>query len=151
MSSYASAMKAQIVADLTTLVPASLGVVIQDDFSKMHPLDRDFAAFPAAVVIPPMVSASNYEDQGHNLREYTFYIMLVFRPEDVQSSTTYVEDLLDAVLNLFDNDCTLAGTAEGAVLPAVIEPPGAVVAPNSVTYGTAFLSLKAKALVTAKA
>jgi hypothetical protein len=46
------------------------------------------------------------------------------------------------------HDCTLQGTAVGAVDPAVLEPPGAI-SSNSVTYVIFTIVLKAKALVSA--
>ncbi|HVB33716.1 MAG TPA: hypothetical protein VNJ52_05000 [Patescibacteria group bacterium] len=144
---YAQNMKAQIIADLNTLVPATLNCVISDDFSKLNPLDRNFPGFPAALVIPPTVSTSEYEDTATNLREYTWFVMVVMRPEDLTSST-FLEGVMDAVLNVFDQDVTLKGASDGGVLPAVIEPPGPV-SSGSVTYVVFYITLKARTLVTA--
>jgi hypothetical protein len=147
---YASPMKTAIIADLTALVTAgTLGSVIADDYSKVNPLDRNIAQTPVAIVLPPLVTTSVYEDVANNLREYVWYIMIADLPEHVASGgNTYIEDLMDTVLNAFDLDCTLQGTAIGAVLPAVLEPPG-IVSGNNISYMTFYVTLKAKTLVPA--
>lgn len=143
-------MKNAIVADLQSLVNAgTLRAVIADDFTKLNPLERTWPGYPAALVIPPTVSTSEYEDTATNLREYTWYIMIVTTPDNLpKANPTYLEGLVDSVLNAFDLDCTLDGTAVGAVMPAVLEPPGPV-SSNSVTYVVFYVQLKARALVPA--
>jgi hypothetical protein len=150
MLSFAQNMKNAIVSDLQSLVSSGvLNSVIADDFTKLNPLARSWPGYPSALVIPPTVSTSEYEDTATNLRTYTWYIMVVTTPDNMPTTDpTYLEGLVDAVLNVFDLDCTLQGTADGAVMPAVLEPPGPV-ASNSVTYVVFYLSLKAKALVPA--
>jgi hypothetical protein len=147
---YASPMKKAIIKDLTALVTAgTLGSVIADDFSKMNPLDRNIAQTPVAIVLPPMVTTSAYEDVANNLREYLWYIMIADIPEHVSAGgPTYIEDLMDAILNSFDLDCTLQGTSNGATMPAVLEPPG-IVSANNVSYMTFYVTIKAKTLVPA--
>ena len=96
-----------------------------------------------------MVGTSEYYDVATNLREYTWYVMVVTTPDNVPSTDpTYLEGLVDAVLNVFDSDVTLQGTSVGGVQPAVLEPPG-VVNSNSITYVVFFVTLKAKTLVQA--
>jgi len=148
--SFSQAMKTAILADLQKLVDANvLNSASADDFSKLNPLDREWPGFPSAVVIPPAVTTSAYEDVANNLREYTWYIMVVTKPENLPSNDPqYLEGLIDSILNVFDLDCTLQGTAVGAVDPAVLEPPGAI-SSNSVTYVIFTIVLKAKALVPA--
>src|SRR5689334_12992381 len=110
MTSFAKPMKQAIVADLTTLVSATLKGVIVDDMSKVNPLDREYPGFPCAVVIPPMVNTSEYEDTANNTREYEWMVMIIDTPANVQAGDSYyLEDLIDAVLNVFDQDCTLKG------------------------------------------
>jgi hypothetical protein len=145
--SYAQDMKSRIIADLQTLVPATLNCVISDDYSKANPLSRDFPGFPAALVVAPTVNASEYEDTATNLREYTWFIMVVMRPEDLTNNTV-MEGVMDAVLDVLDGDATLKGYSSGGVLPATIEPPGPV-SSGSVTYAVFFVTLKARTLVTA--
>lgn len=147
---FASPMKTAIITDLTALVTAgTLGQVIADDYSKMNPLDRNIAQTPVAIVLPPMVTTSAYEDVANNNREYLWYIMVADTPEHVSAGgSTYLEDLMDTVLNVFDQDCTLQGTSNAAVMPAILEPPG-IVSANSVSYVTFYVTLKARTLVPA--
>lgn len=144
--SYAANMKAQIIADLETLISASLGSVVSDDLTKSHPLDREFPALPAAVVIPPMISASEFEDVGDNNREYTWNIMVVCAPEAVAAQdSVYLENLMDAILQVFDNDCTLGGTAVAGVQPSVTG--AGPMSHGDATYVVFYVTLKARALV----
>jgi hypothetical protein len=143
-------MKNAIVADLQSLVTSGvLKSVIVDDFTKLNPLDRTWGSFPSALVIPPTVSASEYYDVATNLREYTWYVMIVTTPENLSSSDpTYLESLIDNTLQAFDSDVTLQGMANGGIQPAILDPPGPV-SSNSVTYVVFYVTLKAKVLVPA--
>lgn len=138
------------MADLHSLVVAGvLNSAIQDDFTKMNPLDRTWPGFPSALIIPPTVSTSEYYDIATNLREYTWYVMVVTTPDNLPSDDpTYLEGLVDNVLQAFDNDVTLQGTAIGGVQPAILDPPGPV-SSNSVTYVCFYITLKMKTLVPA--
>jgi len=150
MMNFSGKMKAAIIADLEALVTAgTLGSVISDDFTRLNPLDRNISQTPVAIVIPPIVTSSVYEDVATNTREYAWYIMIADTPEHVTAGgTTYIEDLMDAVLNAFDLDCTLQGTSNGATLPAVLEPPG-IVSANNISYMTFYVAIKAKTIVPA--
>jgi hypothetical protein len=143
-------MKNAILNDLQSLVEAGvLNSASADDFTKLNPLDRAWPGYPSALVIPPTVSQSEYYDVATNLREYTWYVMVVTTPDNLPSTDpTYLEGLVDAVLNIFDQDVTLQGMSIGGVQPAVLEPPGPV-SSNSVTYVLFYVTLKAKTLVTA--
>jgi hypothetical protein len=146
--SYAQQMKTAIIADLQSLVDSgTLRFVLADDMTKVSPLDRDWPGFPSAVVIPPTVTTSVYEDQANNLRDYTWYIMVVTTPDNIsKTDPTYLEGLLDSVLNVFDLDCTLQGTSIGGVLPAILEPPGPINSGTN-TYVVFYITLKARQLV----
>ena len=143
-------MKQAIINDLQSLVNSgTLKAVITDDFTKTNPLDRVWPGYPSALVIPPTISTSEYEDTATNVREYTWYVMVVTTPDNLPTTDpTYLEGLVDSVLNVFDLDCTLQGTSVAAVMPAVLEPPGPV-SYNSVTFVVFYLTLKARALVPA--
>lgn len=143
-------IKAAIVNDLQALVTSGvLGSYASDDFTKLNPLDRTWGAFPAALVIPPTISKSDYYDTATNVREYTWYLMLVTTPENLPSTDpTYLEGLMDGVIQAFDNDVTLQGYATAGVEPAVLEPPGPV-SSGSVTYVVAYVMLKAKVVTPA--
>jgi hypothetical protein len=141
-------IKQAIITDLQSLVASGvLGSVSADDFTKLNPLDRTWGPFPAALVIPPTVSQSEYYDVATNLREYTWYVMVVTTPENLPSTDpTYLESLIDSTLQVFDNDVTLQGMAIGGVSPAILDPPGPV-SSGSVTYVCYYITLKAKTLV----
>ena len=143
-------IKQSIITDLQSLVASGvLGSVSADDFTKLNPLDRTWGPFPAALVIPPTVSASEYYDVATNLREYTWYVMVVTTPENLRpTDPTYLESLIDNTLQVFDNDVTLQGMAVGGVSPAILDPPGPV-SSGSITYVIYALQLKAKVLVPA--
>lgn len=143
-------IKAAIVNDLQSLVSNGvLGSYAEDDFTKLSPLDRTWGTFPSALVIPPTVSKSEYADTATNLREYTWYVMLVTTPDNLpKSDPTYLEGLIDDVLQQFDNDVTLQGYATGGVEPAVLEPPGPVSTPSA-TYVVCYIELKAKVVTPA--
>jgi hypothetical protein len=138
-----------IVADLETLVTSGvLNCVIIDDLMKA-PLDREYPGFPAAVVLQPILKASDYEDQGTNLRQYTWRVGIVTTPENIpKTDPTYLAGLEDNVCAVFDFDSTLGGTANGAVMPAVLEPPGPVNV-NNVTYVVFSIQFTARVLVPA--
>jgi hypothetical protein len=150
MPTPAQTIKSAIVADLQTLVTSGvLNAVIEDDFTKLNPFDRTWPGYPSALVIPPTVSASEYEDVATNLREYTWYVMIVTTPENLSATDpTYLESLIDQTLQVFDNDVTLQGTAVGGVQPAILDPPGPV-SSGGVTYVAFYITLKAKVLVPA--
>jgi len=137
-----------IISDLTTLVPSVLNCVIADDMTKTHPLDRTFPGFPAALVIPPVLKSSDFEDQANNLRSYTWYIMVVTTAENMPSTDpTYLAGLMDNVCAVFDLDCTLQGTANGAVFPATLEAPP--LSYNGATYTVFYVTFSARVLVQA--
>ncbi len=152
ITKHAAAMKARILKDLQDLVEAgdSIRLALADDVSKQHPLAREFSKLPAAVVSTPQIPTSAYEDQASNIRDYIWYIMVVCSPESVAADKTgtYVENLADAILNKFDEDCTLGGTAIAAVEPAMIETPGPV-SYEQATYVVFYVTLKARQLVPA--
>lgn len=143
-------IKQSIITDLQSLVSSGiLGSAMADDFTKLNPLDRTWGAYPAALVIPPTVSQSEYYDVATNLREYTWYVMVVTTPENLpKNDPTYLESLIDNTLQVFDNDVTLQGMAIGGVSPAILDPPGPV-SSNSVTYVCFYITLKAKTIVPA--
>jgi len=143
-------MKNAILKDLQTLVTSGvLNSAFADELSKVNPLDRTWPGYPSAVVIPPVVSDTSFEDTATNLREYTWYIMVVTTPDNIPSNDpTYIEGLVDNVCAVFDGDATLQGTANGAVYPTIIEPPGPVNS-GSTTYVVFYLQFKSRVLVPA--
>jgi hypothetical protein len=147
----AQTIKQALVDDLQSLVDSGvLGSIVVDDFSKLNPLDRTWGNFPAALVIPPTVGASEYLDTATNVREYTWYVMIITTPDNLPSTDpTYLESLIDQTLQVFDNDVTLQGSSVGGVSPAILEPPGPV-SSNAITYVVFYVTLKAKVVVPAE-
>ena len=136
-------IKNAIKTSLDTLVPASLGEVVIDDFT-IDPINRDTGTYPLAVVTTPSIS-SYAETNRDNMRTYTFKITVVMRGDNIASATE-VEDLVEAIINLFDNDPTLGGVANGAIEPASSEPQ-ALTTPDR-TYIWFEVTLRVKALAT---
>ena len=121
MAQPAKAIKEQIVANLQTL---QTNGVIQSFISldqSANPL-TDIASdgLPLAIIAMPRVDA-DFEDQANNIRTYRYDILFVLNPSSLQNPATDVEDLIDAALNEFDTNFTLAGTAVAAILPATVE------------------------------
>ena len=146
--SPAQLQMAAILSDLQTLVASGvLNSASADDMSKVSPLDRTWSGFPSAVVIPPVVSANEFEDSVNNLMEYTWYVMVVTTTENLpKNDPTYLAGLEDQIINVFNLDATLHGTANAAVYPTIVEAPGPVNS-NSVTYVLFYVQFKARTLV----
>jgi hypothetical protein len=149
-NTFAQNMKNAILTDLQSLVQSGvLNSASADEMTKVNPLDRDWPGYPSAVVIPPTVSSSEYYDTATNLREYTWYVMVVTTPDNIPSTDpTYLEGLIDNTLQVFDNDVTLQGMAVGGVQPAILEAPGPVNS-GTTTYVIFYIQLKGKQLVPA--
>jgi len=144
--------KNAILKDLQTLVNSGvLGSVFADDFSKANPFDRVWGNFPSVVIIPPILSGNQYEDQANNTREYTWYLMCVTTSENIdKDDPTYMEGLVDSIVALFDMDATLQGTANAGLYPTLLDAPGIINPPDSSTsYIVFFISFKARVLVKA--
>lgn len=112
-------IKTAIKAKLDTLLGSGLGEVIVDDF-KVDPLQRDAGTYPLAVVGTPAIT-SLAETNRDNMRTYTYVITVVMKGENIATDHD-VEDLLESIIDLFDNDPTLGGNCEGAVDPAGSDP-----------------------------
>jgi hypothetical protein len=121
MAQLAKPIKQQLLVNLQALKEA--GVI-----NSFYALDKSpdpltteaTAGYPFAIIGMPRI-ASDFEDQASNIRTYRFDILFVLNPSSLVNPDTDVEDLIDAVLNKFDTNFTLAGTAQAAVLPAKVE------------------------------
>lgn len=123
--SLSSDIKTQIKAVLDALKTATtLGEVQVDDF-KVGIFDRDFSAYPAVVLTSP---ATNGEvaDNRDNFRTY-IYEVVVFQKRENISSATSIETLQEAILDAFDNNIALSGTALGGVIPSSSRPEPATI------------------------
>src|SRR5271170_1506952 len=111
------AIKQQIIVNLQTLV--TNGVIkgfISVDRGKDPFSNPPTAGYPFALVGMPRV-ANDMEDTANNLRTYRFDILFVINYENMPDMTYTVEGMIDAVLNQFDTNFTLEGTAIAAQVP----------------------------------
>src|SRR4051794_30799517 len=117
----AKPIKTQILANLQALVTAGrINSFYSIDLSPNPLTIEPTAGYPFAIVGMPRI-ASDFEDQATNIRTYRFDVLFVLDPAALAHPDSDVEDLIDAVLNQFDTNFTLAGTANAAVFPATIE------------------------------
>ncbi|CAB4151557.1 hypothetical protein UFOVP594_21 [uncultured Caudovirales phage] len=113
-------IKDNIKLNLDALVTSSViaGCTITD--IKKNPLGADIPDYPYAYLMPPSVN-SDVSDNRSNLRTYTFDVVIFVNAENL-TSTTELEEMIEDVLNKFDNDPTLGGAALGGVLPVSSAP-----------------------------
>jgi len=118
--SIAQNIKREIVLNLNALVKAGvLNSVLEIDYGK-DPLTIDAPnGYPFALVGMPVIN-SDYEDQATNRRTYRFDVLILASYQYLQDQNEGVEFIIDAVLNQFDNNFTLAGAAVASVLPVEI-------------------------------
>ncbi len=90
------------------------------DFKKDNIFDLDLSRFPTAILMPPSIEGGELTNRD-NLRTHTFEIVIISNREDLDSEIT-IEDLIETILNKFDNDPTLGGKADGGVLPSSSRP-----------------------------
>ena len=110
-------IKNYITGRLETLIPATLGMVVSDDFTTdFLGRESNINTFPLAVVCPAAID-SEMTDSNDNRRTYTFDILIVQKGENIQSGTD-IETIRETVMNLFDADLTFGGKADGGVLPS---------------------------------
>ena len=120
-------LKNQIKTKLNALVTAgTIGEVQMDDF-KQSIFSRNFAKFPAVILTSPSVSGVALTN-GQNERTHVFNMIVILKGENITSATD-VENLMENMMNAFDNDQTLGGKADGGVEPSAS-------APEPVTDGT---------------
>jgi len=113
----AQAIKQQIILNLEALVTA--GVIkgfVSVDRGKDPYSTPPTAGYPFALIGMPRV-ANDMEDNQNNLRTYRFDILFVINYENMSDMTYTVEGMIDAVLNQFDTNFSLAGAAVGAQVP----------------------------------
>lgn len=141
-----SDIKGAIKKNLDDLVTATnLGLVIEDDFKK--PLfDRDIAKYPCAVLTVPEV-LSDYLTDHDNARIYRFQIIVIMKAENI-TSITAVEDLIEVLLNKFDNDPNLQGKANGGTHPVTTQPASTLTKDGTLIYFSVIIDAKQSVLLT---
>lgn len=136
-------IKNQINTILTGLVSSNvLGAILMDDF-KDDMLSRDIPAFPCAILTSPSIESSSAETNQENLRTHTFEMMIVQKGENVTGPSD-IENLMEAIMNAFDNDPTLGGKANGGVEPAIS--PTVSITSGDKAYILFVVTIKPKAL-----
>jgi hypothetical protein len=144
MKKIASPIEAQILANLQALQTTGVISSFVSLDKNPNPLaDIPSAGYPFAIVGMPRVAA-DFEDQANNQRTYRYDIMFVLDPNALANPDTDVEDLIDAALNQFDSNYTLAGAADAAVLPTKVE--AAPVSSGDKTLLCVVLTLECRAL-----
>lgn len=141
--SKASDIKAAIKKNLDDLRIAEILGDVQVDDLRESIFDRDVEAEPCAVVGPPSIEGALFTNR-QNLRTYTFTIVVFQKKENLVNETD-IEDLMEAIIDKFENDPTLQGTAEGQIEPAVSMPEPATIRGKAFIYFT--ILIKAKAVV----
>jgi hypothetical protein len=117
----AKPIKTQVLANLQALVTAGkLSSFISLDQNPNPLTIEPTGGYPFAIVGMPRI-ASDFEDQANNLRTYRYDVLFVLDPSALANPDTDVEDLIDAALNQFDSNFTLAGAADAAMLPATVQ------------------------------
>jgi hypothetical protein len=116
----AATIKAAIKAHLDDLVTAGTLAGASSSDLKKNPLAADIPGSPWAYLMPPGIE-SEASDNRTNIRTYVYDIMVIWNAENITDDTT-VETCLEAVLDEFDNDPTLNGTAMGGILPVSSAP-----------------------------
>ena len=138
-------IKLKIIDHLNALKTAgTLGQVIVEQAGAQNMFDRDLLVYPSAILLPG-TAEGNVESNQDNLYLYSFDIVVV-RKNDKITGQTAVEDLLEAVVQEFNKDFTLGGTAVGAVDPTSSSP--AAIESSGQTYTVFVVTLKAKTLLT---
>lgn len=114
--------------DIKNAIKASLDELVTDevlagatitDFKK-SPLAGDIPSFPHAFLMPPSIE-SEASDNRTNIRIYNYDIMILWNGQNIDDATT-VEENIEAILDKFDNNPTLSGTAMAGVLPVATAP-----------------------------
>lgn len=142
----ASTIKSKIKTALDDLKALeTLGEVIEDDFKISNLFDRDFSAYPAAVLTSPSIEG-DYLTNRENLRTYNFEIVVLSKGEDIDAAGQ-IEDLAEAILNKFDNLPTLSGEADGGVEPASTAPAPVTVRGKTFIVFSIILKVKASKLL----
>lgn len=133
-------IKNQISTYLGDLVTAgTLGEKIVDDY-KVGILQRDFSAYPVAILTTPSID-SMIESSNGNMRTYTFEILVISLGENITSSAD-IETLQEAVLDKFDANPTLNNTAHRS--EANVSVPAALASAGGKTFVAFSVTLKAE-------
>lgn len=136
-------IKNKIKAHLDALVAAhTIKEVIMDDFKVSPIFDRDIMAYPAAILTGPAIEGA-FSTPYDNIRTHSFAIVVIEKRENIEGDPTAVETLIESILDRFDNDPTLGGSANAGLEPASTVPEPVTIRDKSYIYFTVVLKAKA--------
>ena len=143
-TNLAQSIKQQILVRLQALKTAGQINSIAELDNNANPFKIEPSnGYPLAITAMPRTT-SDFEDQATNIRTYRFDILIIIDPETLQNPTEGMEIIMDAILDQFDTNFTLAGAAQAAMLPAEVE--SAPVSTGDKTYLCFFVTLKCRTL-----
>lgn len=131
MATALNTIKSRIKENLEQLKRDDILRDVQVDDYRVGILNRNFSVFPVAVLTTPTVESAVLTNT-QNVRTYVFEILILMNREDV-SDPAQVEDLIDNILNQFDNDVTLKGDQSTSSADAGVEP--STTTPEAVAAG----------------
>ena len=131
MASKLNTIKTNIKATLDTLQRKEIIRDVQVDDFKKGIFNRNFSSFPVAILTTPTIE-SRAETNVQNLRTYTFEILFLVNAEEI-SDPMEIEDLIENILNEFDDDVTLKGGTSTGAADGGVEP--STSAPEAITSG----------------
>ncbi len=94
--------------------------VMVDDLKTSPIIDRDIPSFPAAILTSPS-SEGGYLTNRENMRTYRFTVTVIQKGENLESADD-IETLSDFLLDIFDDNPTLSGVANGGLEPSSSTP-----------------------------
>jgi hypothetical protein len=113
-------IKAQAKVLLDELVTATVLNGASTSDIKTDPLNSNVGNYPHAFLMPPSVE-SEVLDNRTIIRTYTFDILVLFNAQNITGSDD-VETAIESILDKFDNNPTLNGSALGGILPVSSAP-----------------------------
>ena len=109
-------VKTEIKTHLDELVTAGVLKEVQVDNSTRDIFERDMGAYPCAILTTPSTESQALQNT-QNKRTHIFEIIVVQKQENI-SGPDDVEDLIEAILDKFDQLPSLKGAADGGVEPS---------------------------------
>ena len=91
-----------------------------DDFRGESIFDRDITAYPCAILTTAEIDNA-VETNRDNIRTYSFDVVFIQKSDNIKDPTE-IEDLIETILDKFDNKPTLAGKANAGLQPATSRP-----------------------------
>lgn len=88
---------------------------------RRDPLDMEIQRYPAAFIRPPAIQTVAWEDNRSVVRELTFTVTVIQKMDNL-TTTSEIEDLMEAMMNLIDNSITFDNVARAGVFPTASFP-----------------------------